>query len=201
LSAPREPFNGIEMTTERLILRPVDPTSFAVQTFHWTKDRQALSDLMLRADGWTRWRWWRQLRKMSRKNRSCHGIWLKAGGPPIGFHMALFTPATRDVTTGIFIADTLWRGKGVAAETKTALIDDFFGREGANRITSWVNARNFASIHMSLRLGFAREAVLRQSALLLDGSLTDLLAFGLLRSEWLARRQADSVEPAGEPHR
>ena len=58
-----------------------------------------------------------------------------------------------------------------------------------HRVTGWVHARNFASVYNYQRLGFRREAVLRESVVLLDGAFADQFGFALLRSEWLSRQQ------------
>ena len=78
----------IPLETERLILKPISPFSFARQTFHWTKDGRALADLNMPASGWTFYKWWKQMRKLNRKKRLAHGIWLKGEAMPIGLFVA-----------------------------------------------------------------------------------------------------------------
>lgn len=173
-----------KLETERLILKPISPFSFARQTFHWTADRQALADLNLPSGGWTLRKWWKQMRKLNRKNRLTHGIWVKGQDKPVGLHMTLVMFPAADAVTGILIGDMAWRGKGIAVEAKRAAISDLFDRLGVHRVTSWVNARNFASLHMTMRIGFKQEAQMREQAVLMDGSRADFLGFGILRSEW-----------------
>ncbi len=50
--------------------------------------------------------------------------------------------------------------------------------------------RNFASIHMAMRLGFKQEAQMREQAMLMDGSRTDFLGFGLLHRDWKAQKMS-----------
>lgn len=179
----------IELSTERFALRPIEPIGFARRTLHWTNDRQAFSDLTWRTDGWTMWRWWRHLRKFARKDRMGHGIWPKGASEPIGLHVVTYQPSSGSINFGVLIADLNWRGKGVVVEVREAVLGDCFERLGVHRATGWVNARNFASLYNYQRLGFKREANLRESLPLLDGSLVDQLGFGLLRSEWLDRHR------------
>lgn len=190
MTRPSKPIRAIELSTDRFVLRPIEPVSFARRTFHWTSDRQAFADLTWRTEGWTMWRWWRHLRKFARKNRICHGIWAKEKAALIGLHIIGYEPKSGNVNIGVLIADRSWWGKGVVAEVRGAILEDCFERLGVHRATGWVNARNFASIYNYQRLGFKREAALRDNSVLLDGARTDLLAFGLLRSEWLAKRGA-----------
>jgi RimJ/RimL family protein N-acetyltransferase len=172
------------LETERLVLKPISPFSFARQTLHWTADAQALADLNMAPSGWTFVKWWKQMRKLNRRNRLTHGIWVKGQDRPIGLHMTHITLPAGDAVTGILIGDMAWRGKGVAVEAKRAAMSDLFDRLGVHRVTSWVNARNFASLHMTMRLGFKQEGQMREQAMLLDGSRADFLGFGMLRSEW-----------------
>lgn len=173
------------LETERLILKPISPFLFARQTFHWTSDKQALADLNMQTSGWTFFKWWKQMRKLNRGTRLTHGIWAKGHQAPIGMHMVYLSDAAGEAVTGIFVGEPDWRGKGNAVEAKQAVITDLFERCGVHRVTSWVNARNYASLHMTMRLGFKQEAQMREQAVLLDGSRTDFLGFGLLRSEWI----------------
>jgi RimJ/RimL family protein N-acetyltransferase len=173
-----------KIETERLILKPISPFSFARQTLHWTADGQALADLNMPSSGWTFGKWWKQMRKLTRRNRLTHGIWVKGQDRPIGMHMSHVTLPAGDAVTGILIGDKEWRGKGVAVEAKHAMISDLFERLNVHRVTSWVNARNFSSLHMTMQLGFKQEGQMREQAMLLDGSRVDFLGFGLLRSEW-----------------
>ena len=184
MAKKKKTWPATRLETERLILKPISPFQFARQTFYWTTDKQALADLNMPPSGWTFLKWWKQLRKLNRKRRMTHGIWPKGQDKPIGLHMVSFPPPAGEAITAIFIGDKAWRGKGIAVEVKQAVIADLFGRCGVYRVTSWVNARNFASLHMTMRLGFKQEAQMREQAVLLDGSRADFLGFGMLRREW-----------------
>lgn len=176
----------IQLETERLILKPISPFSFARQTFHWTQDGQALADLNMPSSGWTFRKWWKQMRKLNRKTRLAHGIWMKGEAVPIGLHMVSLSFPAGEAVTGILIGEAKWRGQGLAVEAKRAVIGDLFDRYRVHRVTSWVNARNFASLHMTMRLGFKQEAQMREQALLFDGTRTDFLGFGMLHDDWKA---------------
>ncbi len=84
-------------------------------------------------DGWTFRKWWKQLRKLNRRNRITHGIWAKGHDKPVGLHMVLLTEPPGDAITGILIGEKEWRGKGISVEAKRAVINDLFERCGVHR--------------------------------------------------------------------
>ncbi len=194
MTRPAVTFRAIELKTNRFVLRPIEPITFARRTFHWTDDVQAFADLTWPTEKWTMWRWWRHLRKFARTNRICHGIWANDGAVLIGLHLLGYEPRSGNINIGVLIADRSWWGKGVVPEVRGAILQDCFERLGVHRATGWVNARNFASIYNYQRLGFTREAALRDNAVLLNGARTDMIAFGLLRSEWLARQSTTELQ-------
>lgn len=179
----------ITIETERFVLRPVEPISFSRATFHWTQDREALAGMNWKTEGWTRWQWWRHIRRHSRKTHTSHGIWLKEDlSAPIGLHITTFDRAGCGMV-GVILGNRSWWGKAVVAECRTAILDDCFGRLRAARISGFVSSRNFASIYNYQNLGFRREGIMRQYFLQADGSRTDQIVFGMLASEWAARSE------------
>jgi RimJ/RimL family protein N-acetyltransferase len=178
---------ALQLDTPRFRLVPVEPISFSLRTFGWTADGEALASMNWRIEGWTRFRWWRLLRRYARRKHMCHGIWPKEGGEPIGLHITTLDDRNGNATLAVFLGDRQWWGKGVVGECRLAILEDCFGRLGAARASGFVNARNFASIYNYQKLGFTREAVLRKWFAQPEGGRTDQLAFGLLREEWEAR--------------
>lgn len=75
------------------------------------------------------------------------------------------------------------QGQGVARECVSALIDHLFDTEGHRRLFAEIDADNTASIGVVERLGFTREACLREHETTHKG-LCDMLIYGLLRREW-----------------
>lgn len=70
---------------------------------------------------------------------------------------------------------------GVARECMAALIPHLF-ETGTRKLTAEVDARNTASIHLLEKLGFTREALLREHETTHAG-LCDVALYGLLASE------------------
>ncbi|WP_432200173.1 GNAT family N-acetyltransferase [Erythrobacter sp. W53] len=74
------------------------------------------------------------------------------------------------------------QGQGVAGECTAALVDYLFNQDGQRKLTAEVDIDNTASIKLLERLGFAREAHLREHEVTHIG-LRDVLLYGLLFSD------------------
>jgi RimJ/RimL family protein N-acetyltransferase len=184
------------LETERFLLVPVEPLSFSSATFHWTSDAQALSAMNWKAGGWTRWQWWRHIRRYSRKVHMSHGIWPKAEASrkPIGLHITTLDRGSGNATLSVMLGERDWWGRSVVLECRHAILDDCFDRLAAERATGNVNSRNFASIYNYQNLGFSREGVLRQFYPTAAGGRADQIVFGILASEWTARKRKPADE-------
>ena len=181
--------HAVELETDRFNLVPIRPLSLVWPTWHWTKDRESFASLGWRTSGWTPRRWWRHLRHQVQRNRMCHGIWLKQGGTCIGLHVASVSVGARSAFVGVIVGERDWWAKGVVAEVRSAILDDCFTRLKLERVGAQVQARNLASVYNHRRLGFTHEGTLRSAGIDRDGSRVDMLMFGMLREEWMARRE------------
>lgn len=76
------------------------------------------------------------------------------------------------------------QGTGIARECTSALIAHLFA-EGKRKVTAEVDPRNTASVRLLERLGFTREAHLREHETTHIG-VCDLYIYGLLASEFAA---------------
>jgi len=79
-------------------------------------------------------------------------------------------------------------GKGYATESANALIQYAFEQLKVLRIDLRCAADNIASIQVAKRCGFTQEGCFRQHHRKKDGTLVDMLWFGLLLSEWQDRQ-------------
>lgn len=87
------------------------------------------------------------------------------------------------------LARTHW-GLGLTTEAARAVVNAAFDTwPTRNRIESFTDARNAASLRVMAKLGMQREATLRQSRLR-RGELVDWAGCGLLRRDW-ERRERD----------
>ena len=74
-------------------------------------------------------------------------------------------------------------GKGFAIETVSAVVDYLFHELNKHRITASIDTDNTNSIKLVERLGFRKEAHFKQS-LLIDDKWVDDIIYAILNSEW-----------------
>ena len=92
----------------------------------------------------------------------------------------------RRADVGYALALSEW-GKGYANEAVTSLLDWGFDRLDLNRVEADIDPRNAPSARALERLGFLREGHLRERWIV-GGEVCDSFMYGLLRSDWKARR-------------
>lgn len=79
--------------------------------------------------------------------------------------------------------DPAFHGRGVATEAASLVIDYAFDTRRLNKVQTGVFEPNGPSNRVMEKLGFEREAVLRD-AVLIDGERYDTYRYGMLREEW-----------------
>lgn len=95
-------------------------------------------------------------------------------------------PVADEIAEIGYITVSQYQGQGVAGECAAALVAHLFNADKLHRITAGADPRNTASNAILQRLGFTREAHLRQSIQTHIGWCDEYL-WGLLRSDWQAR--------------
>lgn len=85
--------------------------------------------------------------------------------------------------------DRGYEGKGIVSKGCKALLDLAFNELELNRVEIRCSSRNVKSVAIPKRLGFKLEGHLRQSEFR-NGEFHDFLIFGLLRSEWQGKNDA-----------
>ena len=109
------------------------------------------------------------------------GIWYhKALAGVIGTHRIDWV--NRKVEIGYWLAHR-FQGRGIMSESCRALISHLFRDRDLHRIECLCAVGNTRSCAIPQRLGFTREAVLREF-LLLDGKFHDVYVWSMLRGEW-----------------
>jgi RimJ/RimL family protein N-acetyltransferase len=121
---------------------------------------------------------------------------LRAEGELIGDAMvASLAGSDHEVELGITLARR-WRGRGLAAEAVTALVDACF-RAGKVKVSALVDVRNERSQRLFEGLGFRREGLIHYSFRGRDG-LVDEVLFSVAADLW--RRPMHELAVEVDPH-
>lgn len=89
------------------------------------------------------------------------------------------------------ILDPACWSRGYGTEATQLMVDYAFATLNLNRIQLHVCAENTPAIRIYQRVGFIKEGVLRQ-AMFRNGNYVHFWVMGMLRSDWLARKEASS---------
>lgn len=120
------------------------------------------------------------------------GLYPKATDRLIGHTSAYFDRRNKVAGLSVMIGDRDYWGSGVVPETRAVLLDLLFGPGGMEKVKGEVYARNVPALFNYKKLGFQVEGTFRSHAIV-DGQRMDLVVFGLLKDEWLARRKGQGA--------
>ena len=117
------------------------------------------------------------------------GIALAADGELLGT-CALWSinAQSRRAEIGFILGSRNW-GRGFMHEALSALLDYGFGELDLNRVEADTDPRNERSARVLERLGFLKEGLFRERCIV-DGEVSDAAMYGLLRREWIVRRES-----------
>ena len=131
--------------------------------------------------------WIRGVRdQLDRAEGGALAITLRDTGEVIGDVMLRVNAANHRAELG-YILGREHRGRGYATEAAGAMVRCAFEALGLRRLFALSYVRNEASCRVLEKLGFRREARLRENTLC-DGVFEDDWLYALLRSEWEAPR-------------
>lgn len=110
-----------------------------------------------------------------------------AEGSALGF-VILMDLNRRDGNACVKRIAVLSPEKGVGTPLLAGAVDFAFVETNAHRLWLDVVSGNLRAQSVYRKIGFIQEGVLREAALLPDGSRSDFLLMSILRPEWAARR-------------
>ena len=192
-----KPGQKLVLETDNFSIRSLMAADATDTYISWWNDAQIQESLGFAPRNWDRPRAVQHIERFDNARRFHLGIFPKGRSEPIGF-MSLFVEPADKVMTNIVIGDKDYWGKKVVIEVRVRVFDWIMETLNANKIYGRVNARNFASIYNYKTQGFKMEGVLRDHGIGHDGTRHDLIFFGLLRSEWLARRDAAAPKASSD---
>jgi ribosomal-protein-serine acetyltransferase len=129
-----------------------------------------------------------------RRGDGWHATLLERGTPvgSVGLH---YLDRRRGVTeVGYWLAEAA-QGRGLMTRTLRGLIAHFFDAQGLEKVAIGVDPENLRSAALPERLGFRREARVRSVQVRPDGTLGDLVFYGLLRDEWTGADKPVALPP------
>jgi RimJ/RimL family protein N-acetyltransferase len=179
-----------EFTSERLLLRRYQLNDSAMY-YHmlrnnWEHLYEFLPSFLVNMRGEEDIKTWfaRQHAEWNALNLFIFGVWEKVTGVYVGeSYLANPDWDVPRVEVGYFIVKE-FIGKGYATESANAIIRYAFEQMKVLRIDLRCATDNTASIQVAKRCGFTQEGCFRQHHRKKDGTLVDMLWYGLLLSEW-----------------
>ncbi len=171
-------------TGKRVALRPFQPEDAALLT-KWINDpevtkyikRSFPTTLMQEAD------WVKTLGQNSKENVVL-GIELIDGAliGSMGLHRISWI--NRTATSGAFIGEPAYRGKGYGTEAKMLLLEYAFNTLNLRKVCSTVPAFNGRSQRYNEKCGYGIEGVQREQ-IFRNGTYHDLIHMAVFREQWL----------------
>lgn len=128
-------------------------------------------------------RWYERMGDLSGKGALAYRVLeRKADGCVIGSCLLMSHEPAAKVEVG-YLLGTAFQGQGYMREALAAVLGEAFAALSVRRIEAHIDARNIPSQRLVERLGFVREALLRE-AWNDQGVVSDATIYGLLRRDW-----------------
>ena len=125
-----------------------------------------------------------QREQLARGEGSSFAIVETSSGRVVGDVSLRVEPVDHRAEIG-FILDRAHWGNGYATEAVAAVVRSAFEDMGLNRLYAYVYVTNAASIRVFEKLGFVREARLRENAMH-NGAFEDDWLYAMIRADWEA---------------
>jgi RimJ/RimL family protein N-acetyltransferase len=188
--APWRPGEPLRIETRNYTMRSLAPADVNREFISWARDPEVMTTLNLPPRELSYEQMVGYVKRFDNKSKFGIGVFAKdAGGKLIGFYAVYCDIRNATAQTNVVIGDRAYWGKKVVIETRGALIDFLFDRMNMHKIWGMPLARNFPSVFNYKAQGFTCEGVMREHRRGFSGGRLDQYIFGLLKSEWKARRR------------
>lgn len=191
----------LTLETERFILRTMTREDVDEGVMSWLADPEVMLGLNLPRRKMTRAQAVRWALSYNNTSKFMVVITVKETSEKIGFFTLTLEGAHRTAETAVVVGEQSWWGKNVVAECRAVLLDFLFDTMDMHKVVGRPHGRNMSSIFNYKKMGFKCEAVLREQMRAIESAAgedkrLDQLIFGMLRSEWHARKAASSGQGA-----
>lgn len=188
-----QPGTSLVLESERFLLRSLAAADASDTYIGWWNDAEIQTSLGSAPRNWGRPEAVQHIAGFDNRRQFHLGVFPTGADVPIGFFSVFIEGAGR-ARTNVVIGDRDWWGRGVPLEVRARVMDFLFDSLDIVKVYGRVDGRNMASIFNYKAQGFTNEAILRQHSQGADGERHDLLMFGMLRAEWMARRADEDAE-------
>jgi len=186
---PWRPGERLRLETRNYRLRSLVPEDVNAAFIGWTRDPEVMASLNLPPRQLTHEQMVGYVKRFDNRTRFGLGVFTRDTGRLIGFYAVYCDLHHATAQTNVVIGDSTYWGKKVVLETRGALLDFLFGTMNIHKVWGMPLARNIPSVFNYKAQGFTCEGVMREHRRGLSGGRLDQYLFGLLRSEWMARRR------------
>ena len=179
----------IKLETERFVVRSSTPADASERWCDWSGDPEIMGPLNVPARRMTKLDLQRYIANFDDDNAYLISVFTKAMSQQAGFFMVETNKQHATANFNLVIGDKQYWGKGVVNEVRAALLDEFFTHRGIEKAYGTPLARNFPAVFNYKAQGWKLEGVLRgQCKSIVDGSRLDQYHFGMLKTDWQARK-------------
>ncbi len=180
----------LRLETERFVVRSMTREDMTDAVIGWMADPAVMVGLNMPARNLTRPQAVRWVLSHDNASKFFLAICTSDTEQVIGFFIVTINTNQNVAETSVVLGNQEFWGKDVVLETRSALLDFLFDTIGVYKVIGRPHGRNFSSIYNYKALGFTCEAILREHMRAIEGDQRlDQLIFGMLKSEWLARRE------------
>lgn len=174
--------------SERFDLVPLGLWQAFRLTYPWTRDTEFMASFSGSGARRSRWRWFQEMVRPKKRKRIVYAIVPRGQTTPIGVYIISLS-GYKSCRLGIGIQDRYWRGKGVAQEVRTRVLDHLFEHTDVERLYAEVAASNLPSVINCQKLGLAHVGTLHRAQCdPVSGQVHDLMIFEMFRDEWMKRK-------------
>lgn len=191
----------LSLETQRFIVRTMTREDVDEQVMGWLADPEVMVGLNLPRRRMSRSQAVRWALSYDNQTKFMVVVTVKGTQEKIGFFTLTLEGAHRTAETAVVVGEQSWWGKNVVAECRAVLLDFLFDTMDMHKVIGRPHGRNMSSIFNYKKMGFTCEAVLREHMRAIESTAgedkrLDQLIFGMLRSEWHARKEQQAKEGA-----
>ncbi len=186
----------VRLTTERFLLRSLEPGDATERFAAWLADPEVMKPLNKPSSQLTVQQLQGIILACDGINTFQIGIFERRSKTHIGNFYVYLDNVHQLATFDVLIGDTGFWGSKVVNECRAALLDHFFRVRGVEKVIGRPLARNFSSVFNYKTQGWHLEGILKShwKSFYGEGRL-DQYKFSMLKDDWRSRQKANQPTP------